>query len=81
MSLAEKWKREGAHPPYKVGGVMILSWAISFSFFALIAAALGFAHAAATTGMVAKVCFVTFGLVSLARAQSGRARRVPVSLT
>jgi len=55
---------------------MILSWAISFSLFALIAAALGFAHAAATTGLVAKVCFVTFGLVTLARAQTGRGRTV-----
>ena len=55
---------------------MILSWAISFSLFALIAAALGFAHAAATTSLVAKLCFVTFGLVTLARAQYSRDRRV-----
>ena len=55
---------------------MILSWAISFSLFALIAAALGFAHAAATTSLVAKICFVTFGLVTLVRAQSGRGRAV-----
>lgn len=60
---------------------MILSWAISFSLFALIAAALGFAHAAATTSVVAKICFAAFGVVSLARAQFGRGRRVPAGLT
>ncbi len=53
---------------------MILSWAISFSLFALIAASLGFTHAADTTSLVAKVCFVTFGLVTLLRVQSGRGR-------
>jgi uncharacterized membrane protein YtjA (UPF0391 family) len=55
---------------------MILSWAITFSLFALIAAALGFAHAAAATSLVAKVCFIAFGLVSLVRAQFDRDRRV-----
>jgi uncharacterized membrane protein YtjA (UPF0391 family) len=55
---------------------MILSWAISFSLFALIAAALGFAHAAATTSLVAKVCFVSFALATLVRVQSNRDRGV-----
>jgi uncharacterized membrane protein YtjA (UPF0391 family) len=59
---------------------MILSWAISFSLFALIAAALGLSHAAATTGLVAKICFALFGLVSLVRIRlggDGRAHGVP----
>lgn len=54
---------------------MILSWAISFSIFALIAAALGFSHAAAATSVVARICFGLFAFLSLVRAISGGDRR------
>jgi uncharacterized membrane protein YtjA (UPF0391 family) len=49
---------------------MILGWAISFSLFALVAAALGFSHAAASTSVIAKVCFALFALFSLVRVRS-----------
>ena len=54
---------------------MILGWAISFSIFALIAGALGFSHAAASTSVIAKICFALCVLLSLVRAGSAGERR------
>jgi uncharacterized membrane protein YtjA (UPF0391 family) len=54
---------------------MILGWAISFSVFALVAAALGFSHAAASTSVIAKICFALCVLSSLVRAGSAGERR------
>ncbi|HBZ69591.1 MAG TPA: DUF1328 domain-containing protein [Deltaproteobacteria bacterium] len=49
----------------------MLSWAITFTIFALSAAALGFGHAASSTGVIAKTCLALFIVLSLVRAVSG----------
>jgi uncharacterized membrane protein YtjA (UPF0391 family) len=53
---------------------MIVSWAISFTIFALIAAALGHSHAAATMGLIATTCFVLFLLLDVVRPVVGSDR-------
>lgn len=55
---------------------MLLSWAISFGIFAMIAGLLGFSHAAASTALIAKTCFALFVVLGLGRVMSESDQRI-----
>jgi uncharacterized membrane protein YtjA (UPF0391 family) len=56
------------------GGIIMLSWTITFLIVALIAALLGFTGIAGTAASIAKILFVIFIIMFLVSLISGRRR-------